>query len=341
MPRSRAPVFVVGCPRSGTTLLYSMLLSAGDFAVYLAESNVFNLLAPRFGDLSVKENRERLIEAWLESKLFRATFLDAAQIRARLSAECHGSADFLRIVMEEIARKQGAKRWADNSPEELLHACRIKQELPDALFIHMIRDGRDVALSLDTQHKWVRPFFWDRKDSLLVSGVFWEWMVQGGMKQGEALGKDYMEVRFEDLQADPHATLAKMGDFIEHDLNYERILQAGIGSVSEPNTSFKGDQSGPVGRWKRKMSPKDLAMFEELVGATLKNLGYPVASDGAGVNRMAAMRMKTSYRAYFDGKFWFKNSALGRLWLGPMSGYQIDETAIATDPARTAQALRS
>ena len=47
--RSKAPVFVLGCPRSGTTLLYHMLLSAGNFAVYRAESQVFNLLEPRFG----------------------------------------------------------------------------------------------------------------------------------------------------------------------------------------------------------------------------------------------------------------------------------------------------
>jgi hypothetical protein len=312
-----------------------MLLSAGDFAVYLAESNVFNLLAPRFGDPSVKANRERLIDAWLQSKLFRATFLDASQLQTRLSAECRSSGDFLRIVMEGMAHAQGVRRWADNSPEELLHACQIKQEVPDALFIHMIRDGRDVSLSLDARpHKWVRPFSWDRKRSLLVTGVFWEWMVQGGKKQGETLGKDYLEVRFEDLQADPQATLAKVGEFIEHDLNYERILQAGIGSVSEPNSSFKGDASSPVGRWKKKISPENLAMFEELVGATLKAHGYPLASNRGSVDRIAAIRMKTFYRAYFGGKFWFKNSALGRSYLGPMSGAQIDDTVIATDPAR-------
>src|SRR5215467_9454277 len=53
-PRNEAPVFVLGCGRSGTTLLYHMILSAGDFAVYRTESNAINLLEPRFGDLSVK-----------------------------------------------------------------------------------------------------------------------------------------------------------------------------------------------------------------------------------------------------------------------------------------------
>ncbi len=342
MSRENAPVFVVGCPRSGTTLLYNMLLSSGNFAVYLAESNVFNLLAPRFGNLGVRANREKLTNAWLQSKLFRASFLDAQEIRDKVMSECRNAGDFLRIVMQEIARSQGVRRWADNSPEELLHALTIKKTVPDALFIHMIRDGRDVSLSLDARpHKWVRPFPWDRQNSLLVTGVFWEWIVQGGRRQGASLGGDYLEVRFEDLQAEPRTTLQRIGDFIRHDLDYERIMRVGIGSVSEPNTSFKGDSGSPVGRWKKKMSPEKLAMFEELVGATLKELGYPLASEGASADQIAAIRIRALYRAYLGAKFWFKNSRLGRFYLGPMSGEQIDDTVVGTDPAaQPAQVLK-
>src|SRR5215470_14340153 len=68
-PRRSAPVFVLGCGRSGTTLLYHMILSAGDFAVYRTESNAINLLEPRFGDLSVSRNKKKLMEAWLDSRL--------------------------------------------------------------------------------------------------------------------------------------------------------------------------------------------------------------------------------------------------------------------------------
>jgi hypothetical protein len=245
--------------------------------------------------------------------------------------------------MQEIARAQGVQRWADNSPEELLHAVTIKKTLPDALFIHMIRDGRDVSLSLDARpHKWVRPFPWDRQKSLLVTGVFWEWMVQGGRRQGRSLGSDYIEVRFEDLQAEPRVTLERLGEFIQHDLDYDRIMRVGIGSVSEPNTSFKGDSGSPVGRWKKKMSTEKLAMFEELAGAALKDLGYPLSSEGSAVDKISAMRIKASYRAYLDAKFWFKNSSLGRSYLGPLSGEQIDNTTIATDPAaQRAQVLKS
>src|SRR6266699_1771257 len=73
--RSRAPVFVLGCPRSGTTVLYHMLLSAGDFALYRAESNVFSVLQPRFGNLESERHRKALLRCWLKSKLFHATGL--------------------------------------------------------------------------------------------------------------------------------------------------------------------------------------------------------------------------------------------------------------------------
>src|SRR6202049_4464129 len=119
--RKRSPVFVLGCPRSGTTLLYDMLLSAGGFAVYLAESNVFNVLALRFGDLAARSNREKLLEVWLGSKLFLATGLNRQLIEPKVLDECHSGGDFLRIVMSEIARSQGMQRWAENSPECLLY----------------------------------------------------------------------------------------------------------------------------------------------------------------------------------------------------------------------------
>src|SRR5215467_7685362 len=85
--RSKAPVFVLGCGRSGTTLLYHMLLSAGNFAVYRTESNIINLMEPRFGDLSVARNRRRMLKAWYNSRLYSLTGLDKKTLEAQLDAE--------------------------------------------------------------------------------------------------------------------------------------------------------------------------------------------------------------------------------------------------------------
>ena len=302
--RNKAPVFVLGCGRSGTTLLYHMLLSAGDFAVYRAESNAINLLEPRFGDLSVRRNKERLMDAWLASKLFDRSGLEAEAIRAKVIAECRNGGDFLRIVMGEMARQQGVQRWADCTPEHLLHLHRIKETIPEALIIHIIRDGRDVALSTD-KLGYIKRVPWDRKPSVMVAGLYWEWIVNRGREDGRKLGSDYVEVRFEELVAEPRTTLAKLSDFIEHDLDYDRIQRVGIGSVSEPNTSFKGQRTdgkfSPVGRWKKGFSPENLVMFEALVGQTLEELGYPLATtDRSQLDRPALRRMRLIYRKYFD-----------------------------------------
>jgi len=315
--RGKAPVFVLGCGRSGTTLLYHMLLSAGNFAVYRTESNAINLLEPRFGDLSVRRNKEKLMEAWLGSKLFERSGLGAQAIKTKVMAECRNGGDFLRIIMGEMARQQKVERWADCTPEHLLHLERIKETIPDALIIHIIRDGRDVALST-AKLGYVRRMWWDRTPNVMVSGLYWEWMVRKGREDGQRFGTDYTEVRFEELISDPHSTLAKVGDFVGQELDYDRILKAGIGSVSEPNTSFKDasdDAFNPLGRWRTRFTPDDLSTFETLVGGTLEELGYELGS-AERLNRADLKRMRAIYRTYFDSKLWLKaKTPLGRVFV--------------------------
>jgi hypothetical protein len=314
--RNQAPVFVLGCPRSGTTVLYHMLLSAGDFAVYRTESNVFNVLVPRFNGMQTAADRQELMDVWLKSKLFRVSGLDASEISAKIMAECRGGGDFLRIVMQEVASKQGMRRWADCTPEHLLCMAEIKRQIPDALFIHIIRDGRDVALSYAKQG-WSYPLPWDRDDRLGVAGLYWEWFVRKGREQGTALGADYMEVRFEELISNPQATLSRLGTFIDHDLDYGRIHQVGIGSVTEPNSSFAGEAQGkfnPVARWKTKMSAEQVSGLEELIGSFLVELGHGLSTERNTVMSLRAVRMRTTYLPMFQAKQLVRTrTPLGRL----------------------------
>lgn len=317
--RSKAPVFVLGCGRSGTTLLYHMLLSAGGFAIYRAESNAINLLEPRFGNLCLKRNKERLMEAWLASKLFERSGLAAETIKTRVMAECTNGGDFLCTLMEEIARSQHVERWAECTPEHLLHLPRIKETIPEALIIHIIRDGRDVALS-NAKLGYVRRAWWDRTPSVLACGLYWEWIVRRGRADGRELGTDYLEVRFEELISSPASVLVRVGEFIGQELDYQRIKTAGIGSVSEPNTSFREDTEGefnPVGRWKKSLTPELLANFEELVGSSLQEFGYQLgASDHTKVNRRALQLMRILYKMHFDTKLWLKaKTPLGKIFV--------------------------
>ena len=310
--RSKAPVFVLGCGRSGTKFLYHTLLSAGGFAVYHAESNAFNLLGLRFGNLASRGNRRRLLDEYYASKLFHRTGLEPRDIDERVMADCHNAGDFLRIVMETIARKQDVERWAESTPLHMLYLPLIKKLIPDALVVHIIRDGRDVSASL---HRigWIRPLPWDRTRAFLVPAIFWRWIVSKGRRYGQAMAGDYMEVHYEDLVQNPRDTLARIGKFIAHDLDYDRIQQVALGSVHNPNSSFRGDgketEANTIGRWKRMFTPPQVRDLESSIGNLLIASGYALETPPAERNSssFAVRFMNFLYPIYFEFKLWLKS----------------------------------
>jgi hypothetical protein len=334
--RSSAPVFVVGSPRSGTTLLYDMLLSAGGFAVYLGESNIFNLVAPRFGDLSVRRNREKMLNVWLGSRLFRVTGLEREQIESKILSDCRNPGDFLRIFMDKVARQQNALRWAGNAPEEMLHLPRIKQTIPEALVIHVIRDGRDVAVSL-SQKRYIRPFPWKERETPEGCALYWEWMVRRGRTFGQSLGPDYTEVRFEQLVSEPRSVLRELSSFLEHELDYDRIQRTALGSVGKPNTSFRKESANefnPVGRWKKQLTESQLKQIELLVGPTLELLGYTLTTSAESSGNSAALAWtRMLYRSFFSLKLRSKSNALMRALRPALTSHEVDEVSIADEQA--------
>jgi len=301
----RNPVFVVGSPRSGTTLLYHTLLSSGCFAVYRAETEIFSTIAFRF-DFSGAKGLQRLLDVWIRSDLFQLSGLDAGQFRSRILGECHSSGDFLRIFMESIARQQHVDRWAEKTPDHLLYAAEIKKTIPDALFIHIIRDGRDVAASMGALG-YIPVLPWDRRREALAAGLYWEWLLGQGRKAVKALGQDYLEVRYEDLVTNPQPTLDRISSFIGCDLNYERIQQVGIGAVLKPNTAFPDSKDPFIGRWKTVLSPAIARRLEEMIGPTLRELGYqPELVEDASSASLASRQMRGAYHSLFHTKRWLK-----------------------------------
>jgi len=312
-----------------------MLLSAGGFAVYLAESNVFNVLVPRFGDLSIRSNREKLMQAWLNSKLFHSSGLEAQSIRSRILAECTNGADFLSIIMGEICWAQGMARWAENSPEGMLYLPLIKRLIPHALFVHILRDGRDVATSL-ARRRFVRPFPWEDRHGLIGCGLYWEWILEHGRSFGQSVPADYMEIHFEHLLAHPQSVLDQIGRFIDQPLDYDVIQRVAYGSVAKPNTSFYQEAErtdfNPVGRWKRNFSPEQLLVFERLVGPTLAKLGYQTATNGPEMGLDLSLRAtRLLHRAYFRSKVIYKNNSFVRAVRPAMTSTDLDEIVLADD----------
>jgi hypothetical protein len=325
----RPPVFIVGCPRSGTSFLYHLLLSAGGFARFHTQMNVFDVLEPIFGDLSSPENKKKMMREWLHSKAFAVSGLDAGELEARVMAECRNGSDFMRIVMDGVASKQGVDRWIDSTPTNVPHMLRISRDFPEAQFIHLIRDARDVALSLD-KRQWSRPLPWDKDRSLLAAGIYWEWIVRKGRENGAQIGGRYMEVRYEDLVERPEPALKAIGEFLHHDLDYTHIRETSVGSVKKPLTSFKEDlKEGhftPVGRWKEKFPAEQLMQFEQLIGRYLQELGYALSDAGnASANSFAVRRMRWTYRNFYEFKQWVKVKTPLSRWMVSYSDILIDK----------------
>src|ERR1700722_5046604 len=128
---------------------------------------------------------------------------------------------------------------------------------------------------------------------------------------GGQLGRQYLEIRYEDLVKHPRETLAVVSHFMDRDLDYERIERVAIGSVKRPLTAFQDDLAhgdfAPVGRWKTAFPPGQLAWFESLVGSYLSELGYALANPAAITNhRLGVRRLRIEYGAYHEAKLWAK-----------------------------------
>jgi hypothetical protein len=115
--------------------------------------------------------------------------------------------------------------------------------------------------------------------------------------------------------------LTGLSSFVEHDLNYDRILEVGIGSVRKPNSSFDGEASGgdfnPIGRWQQVLSGEETIKMEALIGETLKECGYKLASAQPRKSEQDKLRrMRSRYRMYFDLKLWAKTRTPVGKWFG-------------------------
>jgi hypothetical protein len=145
----------------------------------------------------------------------------------------------------------------------------------------------------------------------MAAGLYWKWTIQRGRAYARSLGRDYLEISYEDLVLKPRETLAKLSIFLKHDLDYERIQRMAIGALQRPPTSFAKEletgEFNPVNRWKHVFTPAQLTLFESLTGDLLEMLGYPLETpkneldDSLRVRRMCAL-----YPMYFDLKDWLK-----------------------------------
>jgi len=245
------------------------------------------------------------LEAIVAADRWRSFGLDPDALRTQaLTLRCRSLSDVLRLFYDMYAANRGKARWGDKTPWYVLKMPIIAALLDEAHFLHLVRDGRDVALS-------VIPL-WFGPTSVAEAATWWVDRVRRGRRDGAHL--PYLEVRYEQLVDQPEAELRRICGFIGLDFDAQMLsfdkrvrteptsiaphlvnlplaaaLAAEPGEPDEPETRVSPIEmqarlvrrlSGPpdaasVGRWRTEMTAEELRSFDTIAGTLLDELGYP------------------------------------------------------------------
>ncbi|MBF0358700.1 MAG: sulfotransferase [Magnetococcales bacterium] len=290
-PGKILPLFLVGCPRSGTTLLSSILEVKFNLAVPLETHFIpyYSRLLWLWGDLKHRENREQLLD-----EIF--IFLEIWTARnnpARRPGDCYpvsllavkeqrdeivdSGTTFGAMVMKIFAlyaRGRGREYWLDSSSfydVEPLH--NWDGHFPGIKVIHIIRDGRDATIS------WLKSWF--RPSNLADTSKRWLDHVTEKQLWGRRNPDSYLEIYYEDLLDSPEKVIDQIADFINESPNpgpieLEKSLYAQVLKVGGTHDLLSGGiQKGNKGKWQSGMREKEQQFFEFIAGSTLEKLNYP------------------------------------------------------------------
>ncbi len=288
-PPGPAP-FVCGVTRSGTTLLRLMLDAHPDLAIP-GETHWVPKFIKRLEKR--KMTADEMADFIIESKRWPDFHLDPDALRQRFRSLKHlNAADAIRAFYGLYSEREGKTRYGDKTPGYVREMLRLQRVLPEARFIHIIRDGRDVALS-HLRMNW-------GPESYEESAQLWVERITTARRQAPKV-RHYTEVKFEDLVRDTEGVLRKVCDFIELDydpcmLDYHeraeqrlrekardlprrnRPVQTAEARMESHRLAKEPPREDRLGMWRQRMSPDEIASYEAIAGPLLTELGYELGS---------------------------------------------------------------
>jgi hypothetical protein len=314
-------LFMVGCQRSGTTLLQHMVNSHPQVAV-MPEGGWFGT----WYELRLGVSPEGFATPGLTTRVLRThKNIDLGTTEADLEAMVQPEgkvrySDFVSALFDRCGKARGKALVGSKNPDYLRRLPTLHHLWPQAKFVHIIRDGRDVCLSLSKRWK-DKPDFrgfplflyeepdrifdgWT-KDPVATTALWWEWTVGLGRHFGASLPRGmYHEMRYEDLVADPERESRALCDFLgvpfdDAMLHHEEtfvarktkdgsILHA---SVGKPVTAGLRD-------WRSQMEASEIDRFEAMAGAFLDELGYErMAAQPSAESVRAAAEIRAAFRS--------------------------------------------
>lgn len=292
----QAPVFIVGCPRSGTTLLRDLLRSHPRLT-FPYESGVLPVLYRRRGDPASDRAARRLAADLLGGAGIARWALD---LRPADLQHHRSFAALAGALFEAWARREGKPRWGDKTPLYATELPTIRRIWPDARVVHIVRDGRDVACSLLRQ-PWGPA-------SVHTAALMWTRTVAAAGTAGRAIGPGaYHELRYEALVSDPEPALRSVCEFLGEDFDPALLHPARLPPPPGRRAPWTERQASAIDRggveeWRSALSQRDRAAFAAVGGELLAKLGYPPA--GPGRSPGLALRLGWQARDAAAGVRW-------------------------------------
>jgi len=261
---SPSPLFVVGCPRSGTTFLSSLLRDSSFGAPFESQFIIkYHNRLPYYEPLDDFGNFSQLFRAILRERAIRQrrVELDPAKVFADLDDKSY------RAVVDAICfeisrqRKEDVRSWGDKTPEYTLHLESLLSLFSDSRFIYLTRDGRDVALSL-MKKSW-------GPSNVYSSALMWKDYIEkkAAFRPLEAAGRALF-LRYERLLQDPAAEIVRIYQYLDEPCpqsELERLVATTIRSNFD--------------KWKHEMSERQRETFERVAADALQAEGYEVKYD--------------------------------------------------------------
>ena len=284
------PLIVLGVRRSGTTLLRVMLDRNPELAVP-DESYFVPQLARRHGG---RVDRAAFVDDLRRLPTLVEWDLSPDVVTPRLD-ERMTAGDAIAAVFVAYAAERGKPRWGDKTPLYMQYLPLLERLFPTARYVHLIRDGRDAAVSYLAVPEGIMTAGWGHPRDAAGFACQWATEVGAARALGARVGRErYLEVRYEALVADPDAELRRVCGFAV--LPYDDAMLGYVGQTDSARKQHQQRLNEPprvgVRDWRTEMPPSEVAGFEAVAGGLLHELGYGVSRRGRDRRRRTAYEAK-------------------------------------------------
>ena len=236
------------------------------------------------------------------------------KVRARLTDRMPVGAA-IATVYAVYAEERGKRRWGDKTPMYMQNLRLLERLFPDAFFVHLIRDGRDAALSFLSMPKGLMTETWMQPRDVAAFASQWRAEVKAAQRLGRRVGDErYLEVRYEELVCDVDAVLRRISTFTRLAYDSAMAEYAGYVDVSDKphQQNLRRPPTAGLRDWRLQMSPEDVGAFDRVAGDLLAELGYETHERPGVFGRLRRASYRTRAAAWRAASFGLRRSPLWR-----------------------------